>query len=365
MDFDPSRPSTDPFRILTDDRVASRFRFWFLISSVPLTLLALLSAKVYGFEDAPKTRAEMKPYVETIPGAEISFEMIPIPGGKFTIGSPETEPKRSPDEGPRREIKIAPFWMGKCEVTWDEYDNFAFSKDIKNRPPESRVGPFDALADAVTRPTRPYADETFGLGRKHQPVICITHHAAMEYCRWLSAKTGKIYRLPTEAEWEYACRAGTKTAYSFGDDPSALGDYAWYVENSEKPQPVGKKKPNPWGLFDMHGNVSEWCLDHYLADAYSRYPADRATLGPVALPDEKEYPYVARGGSWDDDADRLRSAARLASDREWSLRDPQRPQSIWWHTDATFVGFRVVRPLSEQENLRGLKSRVVKKAGTK
>jgi formylglycine-generating enzyme required for sulfatase activity len=171
---------------------------------------------------------------------------------------------------------------------------------------------------------------------------------------------GKIYRLPTEAEWEYACRAGTKTAYSFGDDPANIGDYAWYVENAEKPRPVCKKKPNPWGLYDIHGNVAEWCLDHYAANTYKTFAASTPAVGPVVLPDAKEYSYVARGGSWDDDADRLRSAARKASNPEWSVQDPQRPQSIWWHTDATFVGFRIVRPLTEQENLKGLKSQVVK-----
>ena len=182
----------------------------------------------------------------------------------------------------------------------------------------------------------------------------------MEYCRWLSAKTGKTYRLPTEAEWEYACRAGTKTRYSFGDDPEKLGDYAWYVENSEKPQPVGKKKPNPWGLHDMHGNVSEWCLDHYVADTYSSIAKESPARGPVILPTAKEYPYVARGGS-DDDSDRLRCVRPAHfKPHEWSVQDPQRPQSIWWHTDATFVGFRVMRPLEEQENLKGVRSLVVK-----
>src|SRR5205823_7515631 len=195
--------------------------------------------------------------------------------------------------------------------------------------------------------------------------ICITHHAAMEYCRWLSAKTGKTYRLATEAEWEYACRAGTKTSYSFGDNPARLGDFAWYVENAEKPQKVGTKPPNAWGLHDMHGNVSEWCLDHYVPDIYKTFAQEKVAKGPVVLPTAKEYPYVARGGSWDDDADRLRSAARLPSTREWSVQDPQRPQSIWWHTDATFVGFRVVRPLQEQENLRGLRSPVVQRQGAK
>lgn len=315
------------------------------------------------------TGIKMDPYTETLPGTTIKFDLVPIAGGKFIMGSPGGEEGRNEDEGPTREVQVPPFWMGTHEVTWDEYDEFAFSFDLKRKKREgtdsSSQPEAEKLADAVTRPTPPYADETFGLGRKGQPVICITHHSAMEYCRWLSVKTGKVYRLPTEAEWEYACRAGTKTAYSFGNDPEKLGEYAWYVENAEKPQPVGKKKPNPRGLFDMHGNVAEWCLDHYVADIYGKTPAGRVLISPVVLPDNQEYPYVARGGSWDDDPEMLRSAARRASNKEWSVQDPQRPQSIWWHTDATFVGFRVVRPLNEQENLKGLKSQVVKKTTAK
>jgi formylglycine-generating enzyme required for sulfatase activity len=297
----------------------------------------------------------MKPYTEVIPDTDIKFDMVPIPGGTFTIGSPADEENRQDDEGPQRTVQIAPFWMGKHEVTWDEYDLFR-RKPPAVTPPGQPEG--DTLADAVSRPTPPYADETFGMGRKGQPVICITHHAAMEYCRWLSAKTGKTYRLPTEAEWEYAARAGTTGPYSFGEEE--IDDYAWYVENAEKPQKVGKKKPNPFGLFDMHGNAAEWVLDHYDEEAYAKLPEEKPAVGPVVLPDAREYPYVARGGSWDDDAEMLRSAVRRASNREWSQQDPQRPQSIWWHTDATFVGFRIVRPYEEQENLRGLKSQVVK-----
>jgi formylglycine-generating enzyme required for sulfatase activity len=299
--------------------------------------------------------AEMKPYTEVIPTTDIKFDMVPIPGGTFIMGSPPDEENRQEDEGPQFTAQIAPFWMGKHEVTWDEYD--LFRKKPPSTPPPGQ-SEADRLADAVSRPTPPYADETFGMGRKGQPVICITHHAAMEYCRWLSLKTGKIYRLPTEAEWEYACRAGTTTPYSFGDGP--IEDYAWYVENAEKPQKVGKKKPNPFGLYDMHGNVAEWVLDHYEKDAYAKFAQQNPAIGPVVLPDAREYPYVARGGSWDDDPEMLRSAARRASNLDWSQQDPQRPQSIWWHTDATFVGFRIVRPFEEQENLRGLKSQVVK-----
>jgi formylglycine-generating enzyme required for sulfatase activity len=182
----------------------------------------------------------------------------------------------------------------------------------------------------------------------------------MEYCRWLSTKTGKTYRLPTEAEWEYACRAGSKTAYSFGD-ASQIRDYAWYTQNSDgKPQKVGTKKANAWGLHDMHGNVAEWCIDHYDQAFYGTFKAGTPALFPVLLPTDQRYSHVARGGSWDDEAPLLRSAARRGSEDDWSMLDPQQPKSIWWHTNATFVGFRVVRPLEEQENLKGLRSKVIK-----
>jgi formylglycine-generating enzyme required for sulfatase activity len=319
-------------------------------------------------QDAPKT--ELKPYTETIAGSDLKFEMLPIPGGTFKLGSPKGEEKRKADEGPQVTVQIAPFWMGKCEVTWDEFDEYAFSKDVKRKQRENvdlaKQPETETKADAVTRSTKPYADMTFGFGSRGNPAICMTHHAAMEYCRWLSAKTGKNYRLPTEAEWEYAARAGTTTPYSFGNSPEELGEYAWYVDNAEKPMPVGKKKPNPWGLHDMHGNVSEWCIDLYKPDAYAEFAKLPQPLkGPVVLPTPAEYPYVAKGGSWDDDADKLRAANRIVSNREWSVQDPQRPQSIWWHTDATRVGFRVVRPLDEQENLKGVRSLVVKGKGTR
>jgi formylglycine-generating enzyme required for sulfatase activity len=301
-----------------------------------------------------------KNYVETIPGSEVKFEMIAIPGGTFLMGSPATEPDRANDEGPQHPVQIRPFWMEKTETTWDEYDLFFKEKGVES--PEENEKRVKGNADAITGPTKPYADETFGHGRDGpRPVLCITHHAAMEYCRWLSAKTGKTYRLPTEAEWEYACRAGTTTAYSFGAEPEKLDEYAWYSKNAEDDtHPVGQKKPNPWGLHDMHGNVAEWCLDMYQKDYYSTFPADKLALAPVKKPTAARFSHVARGGAWTDDGAKLRSAARRASDRSWIKRDPQRPQSIWWLTDAEFVGFRIVRPVEEQDNLKGLRPLVTR-----
>jgi formylglycine-generating enzyme required for sulfatase activity len=309
-----------------------------------------------GADDKPVPAAH-KAYTEKIPNSEVTFDMVPIPGGTFLMGSPATEKERGEDEGPQHPVTLRPFWMGKCEVTWDEYD--IFRKEMGVEKPEENVKRLKANADAITGPTPPYADETFGHGREKHPVLCITHHATMEYCYWLSKKTGKLYRLPTEAEWEYACRAGTQTAYFFGDDPKDLGDYAWFAGNADDvTHEVGTKKPNPWDLHDMGGNVAEYCLDHYEANAYSKFSLDKPTLSPVILPTDRRFPHVARGGSWADEAPRLRSAARRGSDASWIKRDPQRPQSVWWLTDADFVGFRIVRAVEEQDNLKNLRSKV-------
>jgi formylglycine-generating enzyme required for sulfatase activity len=303
---------------------------------------------------------EFTPYEETLPNTNVSFEMVPVPAGKFLMGSPDGEAGREPDEGPQIEVKLGAFWIGKHEVTWDEYDLFAFGDiEIPDHPLRAAADP--SGADALTQPTPTYGDESFGYGKGRRPAISMTHHAAMEYCRWLSAKTGKLYRLPTEAEWEYAARAGTQTAYSFGDDPAKLDEHAWHADNSDgRPQPVGGKQPNAWGLHDMHGNVAEWVVDEYQEDRYAALKAGAPVFAPVLLPGERRYPHVVRGGSWDDDPERLRSAARHASELMWSRRDPQRPQSIWWHTEATFVGFRIVRALEEQPELRALRSKVTR-----
>ena len=183
------------------------------------------------------------------------------------------------------------------------------------------------MADAITKPTAPYTDMTFGMGKDGYPAICMTQLSAKMYCMWLSARTGKFYRLPTEAEWEYACKAGTSTAYSFGDDPSALSDHSWHMDNSKfQYQKVGQKKPNPFGLFDMHGNVWEWVLDQFVPHETRCLPKPWWTL---VLPNTL-YPRIVKGGSWDDDEAMHRSAARMGSEGWWKEQDPQLPQSVWY-----------------------------------
>ena len=286
--------------------------------------------------------AEMTAYRESIPGSEAGFELVPIPAGVFQLGSPEDEEGRKDDEGPRVEVELAPFWIGRREVTWNEYHPFMLALDRKARAAGQGTGaPQDPWADAVSRPTPPYVPMDFDMGVDGFPAISMTHFAARHYTKWLTMKTGRFYRLPTEAEWEYACRAGTTTAFSFG--AGALDAHAWHFENSDGAyHKVGTKLPNPWGLFDMHGNVAEWVLDAHDKDFYAALGA--RAVNPLNWAKDA-YPHVVRGGSWDDDPERLRSAARRGSSKAWKVQDPQQPKSIWYLTDAQFVGFRVVRPL--------------------
>ena len=286
---------------------------------------------------------EMKAYSESIPGTGVTFDLVSIPSGKFKMGSPGGEEGRGSDEGPQRDVEIAPFWMGKFEITWNEFELFMYPTEEKRIRASHKVDEkLDTLTDASSRPTQPYVEMSFGMGKDGFPAISMTQHAANKYCEWLSAKTGHFYRLPTEAEWEYAARAGTTTTFFWGDEASQMDEYAWWANNSEgKYQKVGRKKPNPWGLHDILGNVCEWTLDQYSPTTY----ASGATANPWVKA-TKPYPHVARGGSWDDDAaEKLRVAARRFSDPDWKIQDPQFPKSIWYHTDAQFLGFRVVRPL--------------------
>jgi formylglycine-generating enzyme required for sulfatase activity len=272
------------------------------------------------------------PYKVTIPNTTVTYDMAAVPAGEFLMGSPASDPRAKKDEQPQHKVRLDAFWMQAREVTWDEYRLFMFATQ------GAEIAHKDELVDAVSRPTKPYVEMSFGMGIDGFPAISMTQHAANKYAEWLSARTGEFYRLPTEAEWEYACRAGSTTDFFFGDDASQLRNFAWYAANSDgKYQKVGTKKPNGWGLYDMLGNVMEWTLDQY-----APYPS-----APQVNPWVKAtqpYPNAVRGGSWNDPPEMLRCAARVASDASWKQQDPQLPKSIWYLTDAQWLGFRLVRP---------------------
>ncbi|MAJ29227.1 hypothetical protein CBD41_07360 [bacterium TMED181] len=310
-------------------------------------------------------------YQEKLPGTDLTIDWIAIPVGEvgypseMELGSPTEETDRKEDEGPVWKFRPEPFWMMKFEVTWDLYYEFLKEYRISQ---DRRLDPSTASsaiwADAVSIPTplweqdaRPIME---GLGTSGGfPAADITQFAAMQFSKWLSKKTGQFLRLPTEAEWEYAARCGKNTAYSFGDDSAELTKYAWIFDNSEYEdedagfpglgagyRKVGTLKPNRWGIHDLYGNVAEWTLDRYSEDAYQSRAQKPLTSAEAVVWPEKIWPAVVRGGSWQDDSDRCRSAARTPSTSKWQKRDPQIPKSVWWCTDAFHVGFRLIRPAS-------------------
>ena len=282
-------------------------------------------------------------YNQYILNTNYGLELSPIVGGQFLMGSPLNEKNRLADEGPVHKVQVDSFWMAKYETTWDLYNLFMSRNLDELQPAFNSKNEVNIDIDAVSGATTPYVEMSFGMGTDGFPAISMTQLAAKKFCQWLSAITGNFYRLPTEAEWEYACRAGSEKAYSFGDDPKELNNYAWFKDNSNnKYHKVGQKLPNSWGLYDMHGNVSEWTLDAYNTTTYLK-ASQNLSKNPIVKP-IKLYPRVVRGGSWKSSNYRLRSASRQASSKQWKKQDPQIPRSKWWHTDAQFVGFRVVRP---------------------
>ena len=274
-------------------------------------------------------------YDEVFSGADKLITMVPVAGGLFNMGSPKDEIGRRKDEGPVHAVLLGDFWISTMEITWDLYELFVYRND--DTPAENR-GEVTLDIDGVSSATMPYVN----YNKPGYPAINITQYAASQFCKWLTAKTGHYYRLPTEAEWEYACRAYSIHTFSFGPARKSIDSYAWYKGNSDgKLHKGGMKEPNALGLYDMHGNVAEWVIDRYDRNGYPYYVD--MVANPFQLGEEL-YPRVVRGGSYKDKPARLRSAARGYSKRSWKKRDPQSPKSLWWHTDAIHIGFRIVRP---------------------
>ncbi len=253
-----------------------------------------------------------------IPGTKFEFEVVRVPGGKFRMGSADGEA----DERPVREVEVKPFWMARTEASWESFIEYF------ERREQSKV-------DGVTRPSPPYEPPIGDMAGGKHPAVGMRWHSAVGYCEWLSAKTGQKFRLPTEAEWEYAARGGAE-----GAGPEAPDTCAWSAENAgKKTHLAGTKAANAFGLHDMLGNVWEYCLEPYTPGAYEP---------------------VIRGGAWNTPATSLRFADRQVIKPEWFVRDPNRPRSLWWLTDARFVGLRVVRVgnASDQEAQRGCSAKV-------
>jgi sulfatase modifying factor 1 len=285
---------------------------------------------------APAAIDSFRSFKEQVPGSGISFRMIAVPGGTYIMGSPETEAFREEDET-QREVSVNPFFIAEVEVTWDEYMEFYRQTAAEGRSSDTEGARLiSSVVDAVSGATPPYGkpDQNWGMGQR--PAISMSYHAAETYCRWLSSVTGKKYRLLTEAEWEYACRAGTETPYFFEGDPkgfsrkglfksrpdtAVINTYVIYSGNSpSKTQQPAMVKANPWGIRNMSGNVAEFTSDIY----------------------EGTDEHVIRGGSYRDNASGVRSASRdRTRTEEWLKTDPQMPKSIWWYSDCFYVGFRV------------------------
>ena len=227
----------------------------------------------------------------------VSFKMVKLPGGVITM--PDAK-----NIGKTQDVTIKPFWMGQKEVGWEEYDSYMFKLDMNDAEA--------AKIDVKLRPSLPYGAPDRGFGHEGFAAISLHHNAGEQYCKWLTNKTGKKYRLPTEAEWEYACRAGGDGKISAAD----VEKVAWVKENSdEATHPMGEKTANAWGLYDMLGNAGEWV---------SGYDGD----------------WVLKGGSFKEPADKVNSSWRAKQTTAW--HDPNKPKSVWWLADGPFAGFRVV-----------------------
>lgn len=294
-------------KLRTIRKVASCFLGVALLAGVPV----LLNQSAQADSPAPKGAN----FEQTIPGVPAKIEMIAIKGGKFQMMGTE--------DGQPKEVELKNFSISKTEIPWDVFDTFCFSLDMSEaeKAEDDKWNNIDKAKRA--RPSKPYGNPDANFGHQGYAAISMTHKSAVRFCEWLSKKTGKKYRLPTEAEWEYAARAGGTHEVP----EEGLDEIAWHYGNGDdKAHPIGEKKPNAWGLHDMIGNAAEWCVT---ADGKP----------------------IARGGSWKTRAKPnvraktklpLNYAYREEQDESWNKTDPNDPKSTWWLSDGSHVGFRVV-----------------------
>jgi len=311
-----------------------------LLKCTSLVAVSIILLQSYtAFAKAPSAYTET---VTTQNGEEISFKVVPIPGGTFVMGSPENEVGHKDNEGPQHQVRLDPFYLCTTETTLDLFMSYYQETVSAKRELDFGNGTkktSDEEVDAVSGPTPVYGDMSMGYGKKN-PAIGMTWHNAMNFCAWLSQKTGKEYRLPTEAEWEYASRAGTTNLFGGANTAAGLKDYAWYKATADsETNEVGTKKPNAWGLHDMSGNVREWVYDFYSPTAYKEAAQKSPAVNPKGPKEGKLH--VARGGDYSSPEGDVRCAARALEEKWWRMGDPQIPKSIWWLPEMDIIGFRV------------------------
>ncbi len=323
----------------------SRIVMYFAV--VAICLGVVMTADSPASQDKPQRGKLPKKYTETITikgGEDISLDMVLISGGTFLMGSPAGEVGRQDAEGPQHKVRLDPFYLCTTETTIELFmayyqETVSAKKDFDEVQQTKKDSEHPDDVDAITGPTPVYGDMTMGYGGKH-PAMGATWHNAMTFCRWLSKKTGKKYRLPTEAEWEYACRAGTTKVYGSINDPKQFKDYAWYEDSADyETSEIAKKKPNAWGLYDMFGNVREWVYDFYSPTAYEEAAKKNPAVNPKGPKTGKVH--VARGGDYNSSIGELRCADRTFEVNFWRSGDPQIPKSRWWLPEMDFIGFRV------------------------
>lgn len=285
-----------------------------------------------------------------IPGTSVVLRLVWVPAGDYRIGTAEGEEGREEDEGPLTPVSLSGYWIGQTEVTDDAFHIFRFPD--RDSDTTAVAGAFYSV-DAVSRPSPPYEDPAFGMGGEGKPAVGMTQWSALHFSKWLTEKTGVFFRLPTEAEWEVACRAGKDPEGMSPLSGTLLERAAWFEENSGMTlQAAGTKRANAWKIHDMLGNAAEWMLDEYMPD-YHALIAEGG--GDPWIQPTRLHPRTVRGGAFDEGAGEMRCGARLESTTEWKRRDPQIPKSFWWNTDSPFLGFRLVapatRPSPEEEEL--------------
>lgn len=316
------------------------------------------------------TRTSLEPgvfddHTREIPNSSQIIDLVAVPGGSFLMGSTETG---------QTEVELDPFWISRYEITWDQYNLFLEDsiEDLRRELYQVFYGVDIETADAISAPTwteemlevlreseipadvisipsPSWGDLTGGMGTSGYPAINITQYAALMFTKWLTIKTGDFYRLPTEAEWEFACRAGNYGDYAPFYHPE-IDDYAWHRGNSDRSyHRVDSKQPNPFGIHNMIGNVAEWTMDQFFEDYHDRLEGEPA-INPWFKPDQL-YPRSVRGGSWMDQPEAASCLQRRGSDPSWKRNDPQLPKSLWWHTNAFHIGFRIVKPKNQPDGV--------------